>query len=161
MIRWIKSVFIIYPCKAVFCFCCYCTVLLYAQIFEYIMARWSYSCVCTLHYLIIILRTYLKVLDFWKPCQIHSVQCVSKIKTILSIIFQAMYRAVCIQLTHFSYDLCENTCTLSCYHHQIGSMTHLPLFRVTSCNIGTRAMSIYFHSHLSGEHALIYHDVAS
>ena len=37
-------------------------------------------------------------------------ECVSKIKTILSIIFQAIYEAVCIQLTHFSSDDCENTC---------------------------------------------------
>ena len=37
-------------------------------------------------------------------------ECVSKIKTILSIICQAIYGAVCIQLTHFSSDDCENTC---------------------------------------------------
>ena len=46
--------------------------------------------------------------------------------------FLAKNGAVCIQLTHFSYDDCENTCTcnLSHYHHrQIGSMSYLPLFR--------------------------------
>ena len=37
---------------------------------------------------------------------------------------------MCIQLTNSSYDDCENMCTLSYYHHQIRSMTHLPLFRV-------------------------------
>ena len=36
----------------------------------------------------------------------------SKIKLILSNIFYAIYRAACIQLTHFSYDDCENTCDL-------------------------------------------------
>ena len=35
----------------------------------------------------------------------------------LSIIFHAIYGAVCIQLSHFSYDDCETGCTLSYYHH--------------------------------------------
>ena len=48
----------------------------------------------------------------------------SKIKLILSIILHAIYGAVYIQLTHFSYDDCGDACTLSYYHHQIGSMTH-------------------------------------
>ena len=43
--------------------------------------------------------------------------------------FMQYMGAVCIQLTHLYYDDCKNTCTLSCYHHQIKSMTHLPLFR--------------------------------
>ena len=47
------------------------------------------------------------------------------IKSILSVIF----RAICILLIHFSYDDCENTCTLFYYHHQMESMTYLPLFR--------------------------------
>ena len=34
-------------------------------------------------------------------------------------------------------------CTLSYYHHQIGSMNHLPLFRVKSWNNGMRCMSYY------------------
>ena len=37
---------------------------------------------------------------------------------------------VCIQLTHFSCGDCENTCTSSYYHHQIGSMTHFRLLRL-------------------------------
>ena len=37
----------------------------------------------------------------------------SKIKSILSIIFHAIYGAVRIELTHFSYDDFENMCTLS------------------------------------------------
>ena len=49
-----------------------------------------------------------------------------------SIIFHAIYGAVSIQLTHFSYDNCENTCTWSYYHHQFGRITHLPLFMVKS-----------------------------
>ena len=34
-------------------------------------------------------------------------------------------------------------CTLSYYHHQIGSMTHLPSFRVRSWNSGMCFMSFY------------------
>ena len=41
-------------------------------------------------------------------CQVHSVECASKIKSVLSIIFHVIYGAVCIQLTHFSCDDCEN-----------------------------------------------------
>ena len=37
---------------------------------------------------------------------------VSKIKSVLFIIFHAIYVAVYIQLTHFSYDDFENLCTL-------------------------------------------------
>ena len=98
-------------------------------------AWWSYSLVCTLHYLIIIItQKYLKVLYFKNACQVHSVECVSRIRTGLSIIFHAIYGALCIQLTHFFCDDCENTCALSYYRHQIGSMALLPLFRVRSWN---------------------------
>ena len=53
--------------------------------------------------------------------------CVSKIISVLSITFHAIYGTVWIQLTHFSYDNCENTYALSYYHHQIGCMTYLLL----------------------------------
>ena len=69
------------------------------------------------------------------------IECVSKIKSVLFIIFHAIYGAVRIQLTHFYFDDCENTLTLFHYHHQIGSMTHLPLFRGRSRNNGLRCMS--------------------
>ena len=43
-----------------------------------------------------------------------SFECVSKIKSVLSIIFHAIYGgAVCIQLNHLSYDDYENMCSLS------------------------------------------------
>ena len=61
----------------------------------------------------------------------------------LEAIFHALYGAVCIQLTHVSCDDCENMCTLSHHHYQIGSMTHLPLFRVRSWNNGIHCMSFY------------------
>ena len=76
-------------------------------------------------------------------------ECVSKIKSILlSIIYHEIYGAVRIQLTHFSYDDCENTCTLSYYHHQIGSITHLPLSMVRSWNNGVRCMTLYICMHI-------------
>ena len=41
----------------------------------------------------------------------HSVECVFKTKSILSIIFRAIYGAVRITPTHFSYDDYEKMCT--------------------------------------------------
>ena len=82
------------------------------QIIEYIMVRWSYTFVCTLHYLIIIrIQTYMKVLESYNTCQVHYILRVSKIKAILAHIFHAMYGTVCIQFTPFSYDNFENICT--------------------------------------------------
>ena len=65
----------------------------------------------------------------------------SRIRSILSIIFHTIYGVVCIQLTHFSYDDFANTCTWPFYQHQNGSMTHLPLFR--SWNNDMRRVSFY------------------
>ena len=43
--------------------------------------------VCTLHYLIIIIvQTYLEVLDVYNTCQVYSVECKSKSKNILLIV---------------------------------------------------------------------------
>ena len=69
--------------------------------------------------------------------------CVSKITSVLSINFHTIYGAVCIQLTHFSHDDCENTCTWSYYQNQVRSMTHLPSFRVRSWNNDMRCIPIY------------------
>ena len=58
---------------------------------------------CILQYLIIIImQTYQKELNFWNDCQLHSVECVSKIKSIVSVIYPAIYGDVGIQLTHVS-----------------------------------------------------------
>ena len=70
---------------------------------------------------------------FWRVC---------KIKSIFSILFHAIYGAMCIQLTHLSYDDCAYTCTLSYCHHQIGNLNHLLLFTVKSWNNGMRCMCI-------------------
>ena len=68
--------------------------------------------------------------------------CVWKIKSILSIIFHAIYEAVFIQLTQSCCDNCKNTCILS-HYHQIGSI--LPLFRVKSWNNGMRRLSMFLY----------------
>ena len=41
-------------------------------------------------------------------CQVYAAECVSKIETILAIIFHSMYGAMCLQLNQFSCDDCEN-----------------------------------------------------
>ena len=48
---------------------------------------------------------------------------------------------MCIQLTHKSFGDCENTCTLFYHHHQIGSLTHVRLFRIRPRNNGMCCMS--------------------
>ena len=110
--------FHVYRGTAGLCFF-HCFVVLWCvQIMGYIMAQLSHSFVCTL-------PNYHHYAD-------ASVECVSKIKSLFKIIFHAIYGAVCIQLTYFPYDDCESMCTLFYYYHQIGSMTHLPLFMVRS-----------------------------
>ena len=54
------------------------------------------------------------ILRYWtyKMSVRYILSSVSKIKSIHSVIFHAIYGAVCIQLTHLSYDDCENTNTL-------------------------------------------------
>ena len=52
-------------------------------------------------------------------CQAYSDECVSKIKSILPIIF---YIVVWFELTHFSFDDWEYL--YSYYHNQIGDMDH-------------------------------------
>ena len=84
-------------------------------------------------------------IEYLKACQVHSVECMSPITSILSIICQAIYGAVCI-------DDCEDTRILSYlnlsylilsyrhyhhhhhHHHQIGSMDHLLSVRLWSWN---------------------------
>ena len=93
---------------------------------EYNTVWWSHSFVCILHYLtIVIMQTYLRILNFTILVE-YILSSVSKIKSIVAVINMQYMGLLCIQLTHFSYDDCENMCTSFYYHHQIGSMTHLP-----------------------------------
>ena len=67
-----------------------CVRRLYHHIIEHIVSQWWYSLVCTLHYLIVIMPLYLKVLNFLSACQVHPVECVSNIKPIISISYPVM-----------------------------------------------------------------------
>ena len=112
----------------------------WVQIVGYVLACRSYSFVCTLlHLIIIIVQTLSEDIELIKCL----VECVSKIEHILSVIHFTICGAVCFQFTHFLRDDWENRHTLSYYHHQIGSMNYNPLFRVRSWNNGMRCMSFY------------------
>ena len=118
-------------------------------IIGYVLACRSYSFVCTLHHLIIIMvQTYLKALNLYNACQIYFVECVSKIEHILSDMHYTIYGTACFQFTHFPCDDRENIYTLSYDHHQIGSMNYHPLYRIRSWNSGMRCMFLYIPSML-------------
>ena len=128
--------------------------LWWVQIVGYVLYCRSYSFLGTVHHLIIItVQTYLKTLNLWNACQIYFVECVSKIKQILSVIHYAIHYTicgvVCFQFTHSSFDDWENIYTLSYYHHQIESMNYYPLFRVRSWNNGGRCMSFYILTNIA------------
>ena len=50
---------------------------------------------------------------------------------------------LCVFSLPISLVIIEIIYTLSYYHHQIGSMTYYPLFRVRSWNNGMRCLSLY------------------
>ena len=104
----------------------------WVQIIGHVLAWGSYSFICRLHHL-----------SLSSLCKLMFVECVSKIKLILSVIHYTICGAVCFQFTNFPCDDWENIYTLSYYHHQIGSMNYNPLFRVRSWNNGVRCMSFY------------------
>ena len=61
------------------------------------MIRWSYSFVCTSHYrIIIIMRTYLKVLNFKNDCQVHSVSSVCLRLSQFSQLSFTQYMGLCV-----------------------------------------------------------------
>ena len=97
------------------------------QIIGYVLSWRSYSFLCTLHHLIIIIVQ----------------TCVSKMGHILSVIYYTIRGAVCFQFTHFLMMIEMIYILLSYYHHQIGNMNYYPLFRVRSWNNGVRCMSFY------------------
>ena len=79
--------------------------LWWVQIVGCVLVCGSYSFVCTIHHLTsIIVQTYLKTLNLWNACQMDFVECVSKIKHILSDIHYTICWAVCFQFTHFPCD---------------------------------------------------------
>ena len=108
----------------------------------HIMVWWSYSFVCALHYFTtIIMQSYLKILSFYMLVMfILSSEC-PRLSRFAQLSFHTTHGAVCIQLTHSSCGDCGIKCSLSFYYHQIGSMTHLALFRVESWNNRMRCIS--------------------
>ena len=53
------------------------------------------------------------------------------------------YMGLCVFSLSYSPVMIVIICSLSYYHHHIGSMNHWPLFRVRSWNNGMRCMSYY------------------
>ena len=117
------------------------------QIVGYILVCRSYSFVCTLHHLIIIIvQTYLKTLNIKCLSDIFCLVWVRlSIFSQLSIIYDirgcvfSVYPFPLWWLREYMYTVY----TLSCYHHQIGCMSYYPLFRVRSWNNGMHCMSLY------------------
>ena len=77
------------------------------QAIGYIVAWRSYSFVYTLHHFIITIMQILIESVVQNDHQIFSVECVSKIKSFLLVMFYAFYGVVCFQLTHSSFNDCE------------------------------------------------------
>ena len=75
------------------------------------------------------MQIFRKLFKFWNACKVHSVECVPKIKAVLS--------------TKSLVMIVKYTCSLSYYYHQIGRTNHSALFRVSSWNNGMRCMSFY------------------
>ena len=117
--------------------------LWWVQIFGYVLACRLCSFVCTLHHLIImIVQTYLRILNLYNACQIY----LSSAWVRLSIFSQLsiiQYMGLCVFSLPISLVMIERIYTLSYYHHQIGSMNYCPLFRVRSWNNAMRCMSLY------------------
>ena len=112
-----------------------------------LMARWWYSVVCTLHCLIIIINTDVSEGITLLKCLSGTVTRVCLwVLPFLSIIFHALYGAYPFLLLW----LCEYVYFIWSHHPQIGSMNHLPLFRVRSWN-KMRRMSFCV---LTGNHIL-------
>ena len=124
--------------------------LWWVQIVGRVLACRSYSFVCIVHHLIIIIvQSYIKTtLNLQNACQIYFVECVSKTMRILSITHYTICGAVSFQFTYFCCDSWENIYTLSNYHHQIGSRNYYPLLRVRPWNNGVHyKLSILFILH--------------
>ena len=109
----------------------------------YALAGRSYPFVCTLHHpIIIIVQTYLTILESQNVCHINFAECVRKISHIISVIHYTICGTVCLRFIYFPFDDWDNIYTLSYYQHQIGSMNYYPLFMVIKWNNGIRCMSL-------------------
>ena len=134
--------------------------LWWVQIVGYVLPCRSYSFVCAVHHLIIIIvQNYPKTLNLWNACQIYFVECVSKIKHILIVINYTIHYtlcgAVCFQFNHSPCVDWENIYTLSYYHHHIGSTHYLGLGHETIvCDV---CLSIFlWQLHITGNQLLLH-----
>ena len=75
-----------------------------------------------IYLIIIIMQINMKALHIQNDCQVYSLDCLSKIKSILSIISYALDGDMSFKLARSACDECDNMCTLIIYHHQIGNM---------------------------------------
>ena len=116
--------------------------LWWVQIVGYVLACRSYSFVCTLqHLIIIIVQTLSEDIELIK-CLSDIICRVCKIKHILSVIHYTIFGAVCFQFTNFLRDDWENI--LFCHHkYRKYELNFYPLFKVRSWNNGMRCMSFY------------------
>ena len=78
-----------------------------------------------------------------KKSSVYSVECVFNIELILSIIFCAMYGAVCFQITDFSYDSHTNLCAFPFYRYEIEGGNHQPLYRAGFWSKATSCLPYY------------------
>ena len=69
--------------------------------------------------------------------------------SILSQLSIIQYMGLCVFSWLISLVMIERIYTLSCYHHQIGSMKYYTLFRVRSWNNGMRCMSLYILTNMA------------
>ena len=82
-----------------------------------ITAWGSDSLLCTLHHFIIIMTTNMKALNIYYICQVYSAECVSRIKSILPTLFNAICGYVCFQLTRLHEWLTDwLTCCVFFYY---------------------------------------------
>ena len=122
--------------------------LWWVQIIGYILSWRSYSFICTLHHLIIIIvQTYLNTLNLQNACQIYFVECVSKIRHILSVIHYTKHGAVCFQLP-ISLVMIERIyiiCLIIIIKSEVWTITHcLGLGHETMvCAV---CLSVFFHA---------------
>ena len=136
-----------YPRKAGFGVFHYCTVLRHAQISECIMVRWSYSL-----YLPITLPHYHHYVNVWrcftsKMFVMYILSSVCLRLRIFSQLYFMQYTGLCVFSLPTSLVMIVRIRVLC--HHQIGSRTPLPFFRVRPCNNGMRRAFFYILIQLS------------
>ena len=134
--------------------------LWYLQMIGYIMACRSCLFVCILHHTISLSSLCRFIWRHWtnKMFVRYILPSVCLRLRLFSQLSFIQYMGLCVFSLPNSSVIIVRMCTLSYYHHQIGSMNHKPLFRVRSWNNGMRCMYYYVLMFLwncvSGKHIL-------